>query len=145
MGGRRFAQRLRRIFHACGCREDLDTPGGPEGRGMHLRRAVGQVGIALALCMMGLLVPVAGASAAKSRTSAPVSYRPIGAPVNTLVVRNPNGLRAIQIGSSYYDTNYVADELVLHRSDLTPVANSLLGWARGRREGAERRAASVGL
>ena len=92
---------------------------------MHLRRAVGQVAIAIALCMMGLLVSVAGVSVAKSRTSAPVSYRPIGAPVNTLVVRNPNGLRAIQIGSSYYDTDYVADELVLHRSDLTPVANNL--------------------
>ena len=110
---------------------------------MHLRRAVVHVEIAIALCMIGLLVPVAGAPAAKRRTSAPVSYRPIGALVNTLVVRNPNGLRAIQIGSSYYDTDYVADELVLRRSESDAGGEQSLGWARGRREGAERRAASV--
>jgi hypothetical protein len=54
-----------------------------------------------------------------------VSCPPIGALVNTLVVRNSNGLRAIRIGSSRCDTNYLADKLVLHRSGLTLVANKL--------------------
>ncbi|MGP0048858.1 MAG: hypothetical protein ACLPZR_08435 [Solirubrobacteraceae bacterium] len=68
---------------------------------------------------------MAGASAAKLRASAGVSYPPIGALVDTLVIRNSSGLRAIQIGSNYYDTNDVADELVLRRSNLTVVANNL--------------------
>jgi hypothetical protein len=45
--------------------------------------------------------------------------------VNTLVQLNPTGLRAIQIGSSYFDTDYVAAEVVLRRSDLSLVAKYL--------------------
>ena len=69
-------------------------------------------------------MPVAGASGAADVRAA-VSHPPIGPLVNTLVVRNSNGLRTILNGSSYYDTNYPADDLVLHRSGLTLMANKL--------------------
>jgi hypothetical protein len=72
---------------------------------MRLRRAVVQIGIAL--CAIWMPVPVAGASGATGRRSAAVPCPPIGAVVNTLVVRNSNGLRAIRIGSSARTLNDV--------------------------------------
>ncbi len=92
---------------------------------MRAWRAAGRFWRLLAFSAIGLLAPLASAAAAPVPLPGLAAYPPIGVPVNTLVQLNSTGLRAIVIGSSYYDTDYVVDEVVLRRSDLAEVANYL--------------------
>ena len=74
--------------------------------------------VVIALCLIGSLAFVAGAATAGQASIVGVaSSSSTGVAVNTLVQVNSSGLRAIQIGSSSFDTDYVADEVVLQRSD----------------------------
>lgn len=92
---------------------------------MRAWRGAGRFWCLLAFFAIGLLAPIASAAAAPVPLPGRAAYPPIGVPVNTLVQLNATGLRAIVIGSSYYDTDYVVDEVVLRRSDLSEVANYL--------------------
>ncbi len=94
--------------------------------GMLQRHACRRFVIAFGLCLLGSLGVVRGATAeASASVSGVASAVPSRVAVNTLVQLNPTGLRAIQIGSSYFDTDYVAAEVVLRRSDLSLVAKYL--------------------